>query len=113
MVLGQSLEQAHYSAATQVVGWVYHFSNGATFGVMYLALIGSSSRRHWLWAVAFAVVLELGMLVTPYPQVFGISITTGFIVVTLAAHSIFGVCLGVAVRWIEKRGFRAQQIAPA
>src|SRR5580765_8172152 len=32
MVLGQPIEQEHYSLATQLVGWIYHFSNGATFG---------------------------------------------------------------------------------
>ena len=60
MVLGQPIEQTHYSTATQLVGWLYHFSNGATFGVMYMALIGDGVRRHWLWAVLFAVGLELG-----------------------------------------------------
>src|SRR5205085_201981 len=35
MVLGLPVEQEHYSTAAQLVGWLYHFSNGATFGVMY------------------------------------------------------------------------------
>ncbi len=39
MVLGQPIEQPSYSLAAQIIGWVYHFSNGATFGIMYLALI--------------------------------------------------------------------------
>src|SRR5947207_1768432 len=30
MVLGQPIEQEYYSTLTQVVGWIYHFSNGAT-----------------------------------------------------------------------------------
>lgn len=98
MILGQPLEQPHYSAGTQVVGWAYHFSNGATFGVMYLALIGNPTRRSWLWAVAFAVGLELGMLLTPYPRVFGIVVTLRFVIVTMAAHAIFGVGLGKTVK---------------
>src|SRR6266566_9959335 len=40
MVLGQPIEQPEYSLAAHVVGWIYHLSNGATFGVMYLAIIG-------------------------------------------------------------------------
>jgi hypothetical protein len=102
MVLGQPIDQSHYSALTQIVGWIYHFSNGATFGVMYLAMIGDARRRHWLWAVLFAVGLELGMLLTPYAQVFGIALTAKFVVVTMAAHAIFGVCLGLAVRKLAK-----------
>src|SRR5262249_55256714 len=39
MVLAQPVDQPDYSLGTQVIGWIYHFSNGATFGVMYLALI--------------------------------------------------------------------------
>lgn len=98
MILGQPLEQAHYPLLTQIVGWLYHFSNGATFGVMYLALIGDGARRHWAWAVLFAVALELGMLFTPYPAVFHIPVTARFVVVTLLAHGIFGLGLGLAVR---------------
>ena len=103
MVLGQPIEQEHYSMATQIIGWIYHFSNGATFGVMYLAIIGSSERRHWVWAVIFALGLELGMLFTPYPSVFNIPVTPNFVTVTIAAHALFGVGLGLVVRWMERR----------
>ena len=103
MVLGQPIEQASYSAAAHVIGWIYHFSNGATFGVMYLALIGDAKRRHWSWAVLFALGLELGMLFTPYPKVFGIPLTARFVVVTVVAHAIFGVGLGLAARWLTQR----------
>lgn len=98
MVLGQPIEQSSYSTTTQIVGWIYHFSNGATFGVMYLALIGDVRRRHWGWAVLFALTLELGMLLTPYPTVFNIPITVRFVIVTVVAHAIFGVGLGWSVR---------------
>ena len=72
MILSQPLEQPHYSGAAQIIGWAYHFSNGATFGVMYMSLIGDPARRHWGWAVLFATALELGMLFTPYSSVFDI-----------------------------------------
>jgi hypothetical protein len=103
MVLGQPIEQSHYSMTTQIVGWIYHFSNGATFGVMYIAMIGNPTRRHWVWAVAMALALEIGMLLTPYPQVFNIPVTTRFVAVTVAAHAIFGVGLGLTVRAIARR----------
>jgi hypothetical protein len=98
MILGQPIEQSSYSAAAQVLGWAYHFSNGATFGVMYLAMVGNPTKRHWAWAVVMAVALELGMLLTPYPQVFGIPVNARFVVVTMAAHGIFGVGLGLFAR---------------
>jgi hypothetical protein len=102
MVLGQPIEQNHYSTTTQIVGWIYNFSNGATFGVMYVAMIGNPTRRHWAWAVVMALALELGMLITPYPQVFGIEVTTRFVAVTVAAHAIFGVGLGLTVRALAR-----------
>src|ERR1044071_4642395 len=49
LILGQPMEQgipagqpgsawgAGYSSAAHLVGWAYHFSNGATFGVMFAA----------------------------------------------------------------------------
>ena len=94
LLLGQPLEQPHYSVAAQLLGWGYHFSNGVTFGIMYVALIGDATRHHWAWGIVFAIGLELAMLFTPYPAYFTIPLTTAFIVVTLAAHAVFGVVLG-------------------
>lgn len=96
MILGEPVEQPTYSLTAQFVGWTYHFSNGITFGVMYLALIGDARRRNWLWAVLLAAGLELAMLLTPYPQFFSIPVTRSFVAATLAAHVIFGVALGLA-----------------
>lgn len=110
MVLGQPLEQTEYSPAAQIVGWIYHFSNGATFGVMYLAIIGDSSRRHWGWAILFALGLEAGMLLTPYPAKFNIPLNAGFVAVTAVAHAIFGVCLGLGARWLAGFGKRSMAV---
>jgi hypothetical protein len=62
------------------------------------------------WPITFA--LELGLLFTPYPSVFNIPVTTRFVVVTVAAHAIFGVGLGLAVRALERRA-RPSSPAPA
>lgn len=94
MLLGQPIEQSNYSPAAHLLGWAYHFSNGVTFGIMYLAMIGDA-RRHWAWAVLFAVGLEVAMLFTPYPAVFGIAVGGVFVAVTMLAHLIFGVTLGM------------------
>jgi len=103
MILGEPIEQPTYSTAAHVIGWIYHFSNGATFGVMYLAIVGDGRRRHWAWAIVFALGLELGMLFTPYPVVFNIPLTARFVLVTVAAHALFGIGLGLSIRWLAQR----------
>jgi hypothetical protein len=99
MILGDPVEQDGYSLAAHLVGWAYHFSNGVTFGVMYAAMIGNLRRRSWLWAVLLATGLELAMLLTPYPQFFTIPLTALFVAVTLTAHLVFGVVLGLVTKW--------------
>jgi hypothetical protein len=42
--------------------------------------------------------LEIGMLVTPYAGFFSIHVTTVFVSVTLAAHALFGLVLGLSAR---------------
>ena len=86
---------SQFPLLAHVVGWAYHLSNGVTFGVMYMALIGDATRRSWLWGVAFAGGLELAMLFTPYPNFFGLGLTALFVVVTLSAHVLFGTVLGI------------------
>ena len=51
---------------------------------MYLAMIGNPTR-HWAWAVLMAVGIEIGMLLTPHPQVFNIPVNAHFVTVTVAA----------------------------
>jgi hypothetical protein len=102
MILGQPFTagqtDSQFTLTAHVVGWVYHFSNGLTFGVMYMALIGEATRRSWMRAVLLAVGLEVAMLVTPYTQFFGIGMTVKFVVATISAHLIFGVALGLLCR---------------
>jgi hypothetical protein len=95
--------QGAFSFSAHLVGWIYHFSNGMTFGIMYMALVGDSLRRSWLWAIALAVGLEILMLVTPYTTFFAIRMTALFILVTLTAHLIFGVALGLFSRLMQRR----------
>jgi len=65
-------------------------------------MIGNPTRRNWAWGVVMAVALEVGMLLTPYPQVFNIPVTARFVTVTVAAHAIFGVGLGLATRRLAR-----------
>ncbi len=107
MILGQPYDagtpDAQFTLAAHLVGWVYHFSNGITFGVMYMAMIGDARRRSWMWAIVLAAGLELAMLFTPYTRFFGINLAALFVVVTLTAHMIFGVALGLYTRYAASR----------
>ena len=68
---------------------------------MYMAL---ARRVSWWWAVGWAVLIEISMLFSPYPQFFGFAVTSLFLAVTLSAHALFGVALGLQVRCWKKEG---------
>ena len=122
LILGQPIEQSSYSLAAHLIGWAYHFSNGATFGVMFAAMFGGgrdayvgkflryshrARQQHSpasMWkpiacATLMAVGIELCLLASPYARFFGIQLTTRFVVVTMIAHIIFGLGLGAYYAW--------------
>ena len=113
LLLGEPLEQPSYSLAANLLGWAYHFSNGATFGVMFAAAyagareaIGEARVNAWRaipWAALMAVGIELCLLASPYAPFFGIQLTPRFVVVTMAAHIIFGLGLGAYFAWHASR----------
>ncbi len=83
----------------QTLGWGYHFSNGAALGIMFLAMIPRAHPRLLLWgAVAWALVVEFTLLLTPYAKFFGLPLDARFIFLTLTAHLIFGIVLGAWCR---------------
>ena len=85
----------------QTVGWTYHFSNGAALGIMFLALMWRASPNLLFWgAVAWALVIEMFMLLTPYSSFLGFKMDVRFIFLTASAHLLFGVTLGL---WCERR----------
>ena len=94
---------SQFSLAAHVVGWAYHLSNGVTFGVMYVALLGDPRTKAWWWGVVMAVGIELALLLTPYTGFFGIGLTAAFVAATLLAHLIFGAVMGSATRaWSQR-----------
>jgi len=85
------------------VGGLWHFWNGATFGIIYSLLIG---KGKWWYGMIWAVVIEMVMMVAPYLIImkgaFGVEHMDGYniFVVTLIAHLAFGAVLGIIVqRW--------------
>ena len=86
------------------VGVLVHFLNGASFGLFYAFVWGKrgSYRAAVVWATAWALVTELGMMTGPPmgPMVglFGYNYDwPGLFLLTLVAHVFFGVTLGLLV----------------
>lgn len=82
------------SLAAKVAGWTYHYWNGISFGVMYALMFG---KRHWLFAVGYAIVLELCMLGI-FPMFVPVSNKVDFVLISLIGHVAYGVILGLYVQ---------------
>ncbi len=101
---GLLLAGASKTAPPQLVhhllGWAYHFSNGAALGIMFLAMVPRPTPRVLLLgAIAWALVVEGILLCTPYPTFFGLKLDSQFVLLTATAHAIFGSALGLWLRW--------------
>ncbi len=100
MLLGRGVD-ASPSFDAQLLGWAYHFSNGAALGIMFLAMVIRPSRRLLFWgALAWALCVEAMLLMTPYASYFGLPLNSTFLFLTASAHAIFGVALGM---WCSRR----------
>jgi hypothetical protein len=100
MLLGVDVDAAP-SAAALLLGWMYHFSNGAALGIMFLAMASKSNPRWLFWgAVGWALSVEAMLLLTPYASYFGLPMNSSFFLLTASAHAIFGVALGI---WCSRR----------
>lgn len=102
-LFGQMLLNAapnDFSANVQIAGWIYHFSNGISLGIMFLAMAYRPNRKSLFWgAVAWALCVEIMLLLTPYYSFFQLKMDKGaFLWLTLSAHSIFGIALGLWCR---------------
>ena len=72
-------------------GWAFHTVNGVGFALAYVFL---AAGRRWLWAVAYALVLEAFMLML-YPGWLGFSMNGEFLSVSITGHLAYGAVLGV------------------
>lgn len=94
------------STASNIAGWAYHFWNGASFGIIYVLLIGTSRR----WAgVFYGIAVGVGFMLSPVVIAlgvgyFGSQFSGWFMVTVLAAHIAFGLTLG----FLAKRFLTAQ-----
>lgn len=105
MALGPSL-------TSDIVGGLYHFWVSVCFGLTYTLVMG---RTRWWGALIWALIIEVGMMVTP-PMViamdtgyFGLKLGKGLLngvfVGSLIPHITYGVALGLLLeRYTKHRG---------
>jgi hypothetical protein len=113
MLLGRGVDAAP-SIDAQLLGWAYHFSNGAALGIMFLAMVTWPNQRLLFWgALAWALCVEAMLLMTPYASYFGLPFNSTFLFLTASAHAIFGVALGTwcSLRVYPKIAAAAQPFA--
>ncbi|MBI2981916.1 MAG: hypothetical protein HYY44_06450 [Deltaproteobacteria bacterium] len=96
------------TVSSDLIGYLYHYWVGACFGLT-LALICGKVR--WWAGLIWGLIIEIGMMTTP-PMVvamdtgfFGLKEGFGLLGTSLAAHIVYGTCLGLLVeRYVRHRG---------
>jgi hypothetical protein len=88
-----------------MAGALWHFWNGATFGIIYALIIG---KGKWWYGMIWGFIIEIGMMFAPYLIImkgpFGIEHMDGYnlFAITLIAHLAFGAVLGILVQKWKK-----------
>lgn len=95
------------SALSDVLGYAYHFWNGACFGVIFAVLLG---RKPLLWTAAYGELVGLGFLASPAVKAMGVGFMgvrmPAMIATVLVAHLAFGLVLGYLLRrWLRDDGW--------
>ncbi len=105
MQSGVAMNLYHAPMDAFVAGALWHFWNGATFGIIYSLVIG---KGKWWYGMIWAFIIEIGMMLAPYLIVmkgpFGIEHMDGYnlFTITLLAHLAFGALLGILVQKWKK-----------
>ncbi len=83
------------TTASTLSGFVYHFWNGACFGIIFA--LGRFRLPNW-WAVPYGIAVGVGFLLSPVVQglgvgLFGVNFGWHFATTVLAAHLAFGAAM--------------------
>jgi len=98
MQSGVAMNLYHAPIDAFMAGALWHFWNGATFGIIY----------KWWYGMIWAFIIEIVMMLAPYLILmkgpFGIEHMDGYnlFVITLIAHLAFGAVLGILVQKWKK-----------
>lgn len=88
------------STWSTVLGFIYHFWNGACFGMIFALWL---SRRPIWWATSYGILIGLVFLVSPVVESLGVGFMERdfgwhFATTVLVAHLAFGTALGFLLR---------------
>lgn len=87
-------DYAYSGFLTELVAWTYHFSNGITFGIMYALFM---RKKHWIWGVVWAFVLETIVVLSPFSGIFGLTGNYTALGIAYLGHIAYGIPLGWVV----------------
>jgi len=91
------------SLKSDIAGWTYHFWNGASFGLIYVLVLGTC--RRWV-GTAFGALVGFGFMFSPVVSALGVGFlglefSKGFPLTVTIAHAAFGLVLGwLAAAWL-------------
>jgi hypothetical protein len=83
------------SGLTSTLGWLYHLSNGVTFGVAYAAV---AAGQRWPWGIAWGLTLESVAVFSPFAFRYGLQGQVVPILTAYGAHVFYGYPLGRLVQ---------------
>jgi hypothetical protein len=94
------------SLLSDVLGWTYHFWNGAAFGIICAVLVG---RGTILLGVVYGELIGIGFLASPAVSSLGIGFfgreMPSMPVTVILAHLVYGAILGLLIRrWVQADG---------
>jgi hypothetical protein len=83
------------TTASTIGGFIYHFWNGACFGIIFA--LGRFSLPNW-WAIPYGIAVGVGFLMSPVVEglgvgLFGLNFGWHFAASVLAAHLAFGAAM--------------------
>ena len=102
-----------FGPLVQITGWLYHFSNAAALGIMFLAMVSGWRRLTLIGgAMMWAAAVEIFLLLTPYYVYFKLKLPySEFLALTISAHLVFGVVLGLWCWYVIGRKGQAAGVA--
>lgn len=83
------------SPYTDTIGWLYHFYNGITFGIVYALFM---TGKPIVWAILYALLLETIFVLSPFGELFGITQKPVALFAAYLGHVAYGYPLGKMVR---------------
>ena len=95
------------SGLTSTLGWLYHLSNGVTFGIAYAAVM---ARRPWPWGVVWGLLLETVAVFSPFSARYGLSGQVVPIAIAYGAHVFYGYPLGRVVQDLDRAGATLRRV---